>query len=394
MTSPRAMVLAAGLGTRLRPLTEMAPKPLLPVAGRPLLANVIAGLRAAGVREIAVNTHHLPEQIEEFAAGEEGLTLFHEPQILGTGGALVGAGDFLSASDFFLLHNGDVLTDFDPGELIAAQEGSGALGTLVLTPGHENKVLVSGEGTILDILGKVDVGGQPGSRLLTYTGIAALSPRIFEYLPAGGPASLPAALIAALEAEPGCLRAVVPGAMYWNDIGTAERYLAAQADVLARGSVALRGEAGVPQSLVEQGSDRLFYRLKVGAGTAVVMLSDPADPDLGRYLEIGRFLHERGLGVPEILAASEDDGAILLEDLGDGTLFGTAPDARDAGRLEEIYAQVVDFLAELGARAKDDPEQCPADDGRALHHEQLRWESGYFLENFLERMLGFSAAET
>jgi len=224
------MILAAGLGTRLRPLTDEVPKPLLAVAGRPLLASVIANLRAAGVAEIAVNTHHLAGQIESFVAGlsEPGsIRLFHEPEILGTGGALVNAKEFLSAGEFFLLHNGDALTDLDITQLVAAHEGSGALATMVLTGGHENVVLASAEGTVLDILGKTGAKEKPGSRPLTYTGIAALSPRIFDFLPPEGPASLTAAAIAALRAEPGCIRALAPEKLYWNDMGTPERYLAA-----------------------------------------------------------------------------------------------------------------------------------------------------------------------
>ena len=134
MTDPgssdrRGMILAAGYGRRLLPLTRHLPKPLLPVLDVPLLARAGQALRAAGITTVAANTHHLSEQIESFAradAGELSLTLHHEPEILGTGGALHGARDFLAAADSFVLYNGDVLCDLDLRELVAAHEGQKA----------------------------------------------------------------------------------------------------------------------------------------------------------------------------------------------------------------------------------------------------------------------------
>ncbi len=391
------MILAAGLGTRLRPLTDEVPKPLLSVAGRPLLGNVILNLRAAGVTEIAVNTHHLPEQIEKFVADlpdAGGVRLFHEPEILGTGGALVNAKEFLSGGQFFLLHNGDALTDLDLTRLTSAHEGSGALATMVLTGGHENVVRVSAEDIVLDILGKTGAAETPGSRSLTYTGIAALSPRIFDYLPPEGPASLTAALIAALAAEPGCIRALAPEKLYWNDVGTPERYLAAHADLLLNDTLSLPDADSGFTPLVEQGSDRLFYRVKTGSLSHVVMLAPPEDPDWARYLEIGRFLHARELGVPEIVAADESSGAALLEDLGDETLYLLARAQRDPAVLEALYTEALDLLVDLQVRATAAIDECPAAASRALDYEQLRWETNYFRENFLGKLLGFGDEET
>jgi aminoglycoside/choline kinase family phosphotransferase/dTDP-glucose pyrophosphorylase len=392
------MILAAGLGTRLRPLTEHVPKPLVPVLDRPLLENVVLNLRAAGVTRIAVNTHHLPEQVREFvatlpSAGE--VELFHEPEILGTGGALVNAREFLSEGEYFLVHNGDVLADLDLSGLAAEHQQHAPLATMVLTPGHEDKVLVSAEGAVLDILGRVGAARQPGSRLLTYTGIAAVSRRIFEHLPPAGPSSLPAALIAALRDEPGCVRAITPEELYWNDVGTLERYLDANRDAIA-GTVSLPGGAVGPglALLVEQGSDRKFLRMPAGKSSCVLMFSPPEDPDNRRFVEIGRFLAELDLGAPRLLAVSADDSSAVLEDLGDERLYESARAEADPKKLEQLYSKVVSFLAELGARATERIAECPAANCRALDYEQLRWESGYFRENFLGRLLGFPAAET
>jgi len=392
------MILAAGLGTRLRPVTETLPKPLVPVVDRPLLENVIRNLETAGVTDLAVNTHHLPDRIAAFVAGRKGsgrIEVFHEPEILGTGGALVNARGFLSAGEYFLLHNGDVLADLDLAELVGEHQRHCPLATLVLTVGHENRVLAAPDGVVLDILGKVGAGKGQSGRLLTYTGIAALSPRIFEYLPPEGPSSLPAALIEAIRAEPGCVRALRPGGLYWNDVGTLQRYLEANRDAL-EGRVSLPPAAGGPglEPLVEQGSDRQFFRMQAGGASYVLMFSPPGDPDNQRYVEIGRFLGERDLGAPQLLAAVADSSSAVLEDLGDGRLYDLALAAGGEQSLKELYSPVVSFLARLAARGTAGIEACPAAASRALDYEQLRWETDYFRDRCLVGLLGMSRKET
>ncbi|HBL18372.1 MAG: hypothetical protein A2X36_14620 [Elusimicrobia bacterium GWA2_69_24] len=474
----RAMVLAAGLGTRLRPMTEHIPKPLVPVGGRPLLKNVLMNLQACGVSEIAVNTHHLADQVRDFVrgfAGGEGIRLFHEPRILGTGGALVNAREFLLRDRFFLLHNADVLTDLDLTALSAAHRDD-AVATLALTDfAPENKVLVSGEGVVLDILGRLGAKPREDCRLLTYTGVAVLSRELLAFLPAQGPASLTEALIRVAAEQPGRVRAFVPERVYWNDLGTLRSYRRAHEDLLVRRSIALRGielpkepilvregakvargaklsgfvcvgkgarvEAGAEVEdsilldgavaargrryrlavigrdfsisqewappaqrrilreagfgadvqcvpLVEQGSDRQFYRVVEGKRSAVLMITPPDDPDFARYLQIGRYLHQRDLGVPEILRVDEADHCVLLEDLGDATLYLMARQERDEMDLKRLYGGVIDLLVGLQLRATAALGECPAAGERALDYGQLRWETNYFRENFLESFLG------
>jgi len=390
----RAMVLAAGLGTRLRPLTERVPKPLLPVAGRPLLGRVIERLRAAGVEEIAVNTHHLAGEVEAFVRSlpdAEGLRVFHEPEILGTGGALANARTFLAASESFLLHNSDVVTDADPGALLDAHRDAGALATLLVTEhAPENKVLVAPDGTVLDILGRLDADAPAGGRLLTYTGLAAFSPVFFEFLPTEGCSSLVDALLAAVSARPGSVRALAPEALEWSDLGTLAEYAAALPVVRERGL----GKGLSAEPLAEQGSDRVFLRLRAGEESAVLMLSPPGDADLDRYLDIGAFLSARDLGTPEILAADRADRAVILEDLGGRSLYAFAREERDASKIEAVYRKVLDLLVAFQVRGTRDLDACPAAATRALDAKGLRWETEYFRTQFLERYAGIDARET
>ncbi len=234
------MILAAGLGTRLRPLTRYLPKPLLPVLGRPLLSIIADAFVAAGITRAAVNTHHLSEQIAEYletaSAGSQTaetpgtrFTVFHEPQILGTGGALVGAREFLDTDDDFLLYNGDVLCDLDLRLLLDEHRRNrartGAVATLVLTDWPRvNSVVLRSDGTIGEIAGKLGAAPSAGDRPLTYTGIAAFSREIFDYLPAGF-SSLADALVATLRARVDAVRGLAPDDLYWNDLGTVGRLL-------------------------------------------------------------------------------------------------------------------------------------------------------------------------
>ncbi|MXY47956.1 MAG: NTP transferase domain-containing protein [Gemmatimonadetes bacterium] len=126
----KAMILAAGLGTRLRPLTDARPKALVEVAGRPMLYWVIARLARHGFNDIIINAHHFAEQIEAFAAAYDSpgvsLTVSVEEEILDTGGGVRMAAWFFHREEPFLVHNVDVLTDLDLSALMTAHRASEA----------------------------------------------------------------------------------------------------------------------------------------------------------------------------------------------------------------------------------------------------------------------------
>jgi len=133
----KAMVLAAGLGLRMRPLTLLRAKPALPVLDRPLMQFTLERLARAGVRDVVVNLHHLPESVvEALGPGRRyGLRIHYsrEPEILGTGGGPRAVRDFFGREPFLLV-NGDVFFDFDLRALVARHLASGAVATLALRP--------------------------------------------------------------------------------------------------------------------------------------------------------------------------------------------------------------------------------------------------------------------
>ncbi len=213
------MILAAGLGTRLLPLTRRRPKCLMPVMNRPLLGLWLQRLAAAGARRVVVNTHHLAEKVHDYLArqapGDLEVLPSHEPVILGTGGALVAARDRLGDRPFVLV-NADVISPADLGALHQALAHGRAVACLGLVHDRRfNTVAVDGE----LVLGFKGDPGLPGeAKWLTYSGLAAVSPELLEHLPSRGYASLVQGLRRAMAAG----RPVVGLRLesFWDDLGS------------------------------------------------------------------------------------------------------------------------------------------------------------------------------
>ena len=182
----RAMVLSAGYGTRLWPLTEDRTKPAIPILGKPLVGYVAEYLAGFGVNEIIVNLHHRPESVRE-ALGNGSkfgvkLRYVEEPEILGTSGALDNAREFFE-KDTFVVVNGKIITDIDLSAAFETHRKREALATLVLIPNPRREkfsVVETRDGFITGF------GGMPTEETiepLMFTGIHILEPRIFDYIP-------------------------------------------------------------------------------------------------------------------------------------------------------------------------------------------------------------------
>jgi mannose-1-phosphate guanylyltransferase len=233
------MVLCAGLGTRLRPLTDLVPKPAVPVCGVPLVRWSLALLAHAGVRRAVVNVHHLPDAMAEAARGAAralamDLAVSRERVIAGTGGALREARPHLAGADAVFLVNGDVLFDVDLAAALAAHRASGALATMVLMemPAGARYAAVEADaaGVVRRIAGRFGPGGE-GLAPWHFTGVHVLSPDLLAEV-AAEPFELDVNRhVYPRLMERGLVRAhLVRG--YWNDLGTPARYLAANLDVL------------------------------------------------------------------------------------------------------------------------------------------------------------------
>ncbi len=216
-----AFILAAGLGTRLRPLTLATPKPLLPVGGVAMLDRVLAHVRAYGHQHVVVNAHWLAEQVVAWGADKPGVTVLVEhPEILGTGGGLRNARARMA--ERFVVVNGDILCDVDLDALWRVDAPAVMALRPQPTPVHTG-VALDATGVVRGIAGVV---GETDTRL-HFTGVHVLARSVLDHVPPSGAACIVRSAYRALVPS-GQVRGVVhPGA--WTDIGTPEEYAAANA---------------------------------------------------------------------------------------------------------------------------------------------------------------------
>jgi len=401
-----AMILAAGYGTRLRPITDEIPKPLIPVGNRTLLENILINLKNAGIAKFAVNTHHLAgimsKYISESSFGES-VSLLYEENILGTGGPIVNAKEILNSGNGFILHNGDILTDINLQELIDVHKSSPAnLVTMVMLDGPENKVAVNSDNRIVDILGKLEK--EDNCRLFTYAGIACFSPKIFDYLPEKPEnSSIITAILNLMRDNPESVAGYIPKDKFiWNDLGTVEKFISIHKDI-SSGSVILPPlltgtKNPLPmQTLQQQGSGRIFFRIQAENKSVdkILMCASDDNSDFNRFIEIGKFLHKNHLGVPKLFSVNPDNHIVIMEDLGDDTLFNLVKKCENRNEIETLYRKVIQWLVKFQVTTYDKivPVNCSEIENklplRLFDYDYLRWETTYFMDNFLGKYCGF-----
>jgi NDP-sugar pyrophosphorylase family protein/aminoglycoside/choline kinase family phosphotransferase len=448
-------ILAAGFGKRMRPITDNIPKPLLPIAGRPLLESIINKALAAGCIKIGINIHHLHDHIRTWIDNtgmNAVISLFHEPVILNTGGALKNAESFLDGYDF-LVHNGDILSDIDIAELLRQHRLSGDIATLATfdLPAINN-VLINGDGSFKAV--GTGLRQSAGERLVAFTGIAAYSPSFLRLLPDGASSVLDAWATAV--ATGFRIGTFDTSGKYWNDIGRPEAYVSAVIRELRengetvyfdpsasigeaigieghvilersasagksscmRNCIVLPGgnaEAGrhyensiigpeyaVPVnetafglSVADRGllvgvggSDRKYFRVRDGNETMVRMECRQDDPDFERHIEYTAFFACNGMPVPELISVDFDNRTAFFEDLGDISLYSWLKCRRSEKEKEQAYRRVLKIAAALHGCVSDYVAECPLLAARVFDYDHLRWETGYFLERYVTGLRG------
>ncbi len=277
----KAFLPGAGLGTRLRPLTDLLPKPLVPLFHRPLIEWSLEACRAAGISDFAVNTHPLParwEMVDEAwkmeSAGLPGgnglpskrggwqglpLYLFHEPELLETGGGVKNVEHWI-AGENVLVHNGDIFSSLPLDRLIAVHEASGNPVTLALRSQGVAKHIALDGGRAIDIRGML--GRAEGTYV--FSGIYCFTPELLDLIPAGEKISVIPAFLEL--AKQGRLGAVVLDEGDWRDLGDPASYLAAHRELNLASPVhpeaVIDPAAAVERSVIGPGA-------KIGAGAVV-----------------------------------------------------------------------------------------------------------------------------
>ena len=241
----KALILAAGVGSRLKPLTDATPKALIPVGGVPMLERVLTGLKKAGVKSFVVNAHHHAQKVADFCAelsrrhGAPIAVSREDDLLLDTGGAIRKAAALLKGREPFFVHNADVLADIDLRAMLKAHKDAGALATLAVRERESGRAYLfdakgrfaghdRGEGNVAWAKGPV-----PNAQRLAFDGVHLISPELLDKMTESGVFSVTKTYLR-LAAAGADIRAFRSDAWAWHDIGTVEKLAAAEAWAASR----------------------------------------------------------------------------------------------------------------------------------------------------------------
>lgn len=221
-----AFILGAGLGMRLRPLTNNMPKPLLPIGARPMITYAMEHLQAIGVQRFIINTHHCPEKYQEaFPQGHwqgSPITLRHEPVLLDTAGGIKNIEDLIAQDEQIIVYNGDIITTLPLAPLVRRHFERPAQATLALrSKGPQTNVNIDSEGFICDMRNALQ---NPGVQSCLFTGIYILETSFLRRLKEGKIESIVLPLIESIRQNPRSVGGIVIDDGFWYDLGTIDEY--------------------------------------------------------------------------------------------------------------------------------------------------------------------------
>jgi len=414
----KALILAAGLGTRLLPYTETTPKPLFTIGGRPLLDILIRTLQDAGCREIMINTHHLHEKIESFIADQKyTLPVYtrYEPVILGTGGAIKNVADFWDNEPFMVI-NSDIVTDYCLKDVYEFHLNHKHPVTLVLHNDPEfNTVSVDKDNFITDFFPSATHLTLNTSHLtlltshfslLTFTGIQVLNPEILDFIPADV-FSTSIDAYKKLMATGKKIKGFISPNSFWKDIGTPERYKEIAKEKMTEelrnkeSGVRSQKSALKSQQMKGDGSDRKWYRITLSEDIqrSVIMADHGIKNQQGRceaesFVRIGSHLYSKGIPVPEIYNYDIFSGLVFMEDLGNLHLQDIVKNTKNTDEIIFFYQSVIDSLIKMslsGAEGFDTAwtYQSAFYDKELILERECRYFVDVFLIGYLKKSVSF-----
>ena len=346
----KAIILAAGFGSRLAPLTREVPKPLIPLRGTPMIAHLLRRLERWGVRDVLINLHHgadtLLREIPPLVPKGMRVQFSFEPEILGTGGALRRMAWFFDDAPLWLA-NADVVMELDPEPLLRAMSDGNTLAALWMIPDAGPKTVRVEADRVVDFRS----GG------MTFSGLHLFSREVLRFVPEAEAFSSVVTVYEKAMAAGARIAGVTVSGSRWADVGTPAQWLAAeggdvimdgarvdkgarlQGAIVGPGSRVRRGrtvsglvvsprtglseeecgwlpEAEAVEVLGLRGSDRSFLRVHCPKASRILMRRGDARPENARFTQNTRFLARQGVRVPAVLRESRDGRAWLLEDAG------------------------------------------------------------------------------
>ena len=221
-----SFILGAGLGTRLRPLTDNCPKPLLPAGGRPLITHAMDHLISAGIERFIINTHYFAEAYHKAFPDRQWrgtpIIFRYEPVLLDTAGGIKNIEDLLDGNETILVYNGDTFTDLPLAHLINTHYAKGKEVTLALrSSGSPLNVNLNGRGEICDLR---HILGDSGVKSCLFTGIYIVEKTFLRRLAAGCKESVIPVLIAMIREQAGSVAGIIIDEGRWYDIGSVAEY--------------------------------------------------------------------------------------------------------------------------------------------------------------------------
>ncbi|MBA4395819.1 MAG: hypothetical protein C0394_00295 [Syntrophus sp. (in: bacteria)] len=422
-----AFLPGAGLGTRLRPLTETCPKPLLPVHGRPIITHAMDHLLTVGVERFIVNTHHCADAYRQAFPDSKWrgtpIIFRHEPVLLDTAGGLKNIEDLLHDDERILVYNADVISNLPLTSLLEAHARQGREVTLALrSDGPSLNVDLDEQGEICDMRHLLK---RPGARCCLFTGIYVVEKRFLGRLTAEKIESVVPVFVRMIQEKHGSVGCVLIDRGEWHDIGSIEEYRrmmnapylpalghharvtpptqrpedneqAQQFDNIADTAVNqyvchVLNRTGTAITeiapLAKGGSDRNFRRVRFSDGSSLIFMHyNPGREENRHYASIAGFLREIDVAVPGILDHDPERCFILMEDLGDADLWSFRQSSWE--RRRDYYRKVLKMIHLLHIFPVEDLGRKSLTLMQGFGPELYRWERDYFRKNLVEGVCG------
>ena len=408
----QAIILAAGLGTRLRPHTNICPKPLFSIDGQPIIHRTINRLIEAGCNDILINTHYLAEKIQNFIYNQKykvPIRLFNEKEILGTGG---GIKNLLSHVKSFpvLIVNSDIVTDLDYKNLFKAHESHNYPVTLIMHDEYQfNTVRIENKSI-------VNFRSQQGtdSNIKAFTGIHIIDSLVGDYIPDNKFFSIIEAYENMIK-DGHCIYAHEVKNHYWIDIGSPVGYAKASAKFMAENAFQ-KVWPDKPlkkmkrEKLKGDGSDRTWWRYRCNDNTLIMAnhgiskveipnlsneeenKSRKANTEVESFVYIGNHLQKAGIPVPEIIHYDFFSGLVFVEDIGslhfqDYIIYLN----NDLNRIRQAYESIIDILIDLSTKGIINfNERFTFQTSRYDANMILSYECQYFINAFVRDFSGIN----